>query len=173
MTAIAAEPPAIRRDGQHRDQIRIVSRGPYFLAGDLLRMVREGASVVLVMDLTIRLDRDADVVHRQRERFSLSYDLWEEKFSIIRLGNPPRSVSHLAAPAAEAWCLDQFLVPAKALPPDRPFRLRIDVTEEAPESPPNSSLTIEGLIDILSRRTREARYRSSQDAGPFRLSDLK
>ena len=51
------------------------------------------------------------VVAQARQSFNLSFDLWEERFAVTRVGTPPRSVSHLRSREAEAWCLEHLTVP--------------------------------------------------------------
>ena len=60
------------------------------------------------------------VLRRGFERFVVSYDLWEEKFSATRMRTARTSASHLSAEAAEAWCLDHLSVPAGGLTTDKP-----------------------------------------------------
>ncbi len=48
-----------------------------------------------------------------RRIFALSYDLWEERFAVTTVDARAQSVSHLALAAAEAWCVEQLVIPLK------------------------------------------------------------
>jgi len=171
---LAAQSPAARIDG---DQLRISAPRLHLLAGDALTRLRDGATVKYDLQLTARADRNGRVLSRTQEQFALSYDLWEEKFAIKKLGPSPRSISHLSAAAAEAWCVDNISVPISALSGSQSFWIRIDFkAEEAGPSndpPDNSGFTLSGLIDIFSRRTRAEQLRGSDEIGPLRLDALK
>jgi hypothetical protein len=160
-----------------RDQLRVLSPRLHFLIGEPLTRLRNGATVNYEFQLVLRTDRNSRPVARAQQRFAVSYDLWEEKFAVTRLDTAPRSVSHLSAAAAEAWCVDNVSVPVAALAPEQPFWLRLDFRTEDPSDSINHSentgMTLSGLIDIFSRRSRGEQLRGFDEAGPLRLSDLR
>ena len=160
-----------------RDQLRITLARVRFLAGEPLERLRNGATVNYDFQLLMRSDRNGRPLARVQQRFAVSYDLWEEKFAVTRLASPPRSVSHLSAAAAEAWCIDNLSLPVAGLAAEQPFWLRLDFrTEDANDSvsqPDNTGLTLSGLIDIFSRRSRSEQLRGFEEAGPLRLMDLR
>src|SRR3989442_5549256 len=86
-----------------RNQLRVPAPRLHFLTGEALERLRDGATVKYDFQLTVRSDRNGKALARAEEFFAISYDLWEEKFAITRIGSSPRSVSHLSAAAAEAW----------------------------------------------------------------------
>lgn len=160
-----------------RDQLRVAAPRTHFLAGEPLERLHNGASVNYVFQVVVSAERSGRALARIQQRFAVSYDLWEEKFAVSKLGASPRSVSHLSAAAAEAWCLDNLPVAAGNLPADGPFWIRLEFrTEDAKESADsadNSGLTLSGLIDIFSKRSRDDRLRGYEEAGPFRLAEIK
>src|ERR1035438_6466124 len=99
----AAERLSVAWDG---DDLRVAAPQLHFLAGKPLDRLRDGAAVVFLTQLTLTTDNFTTSLRRTPERFVFSYDLWEEKFSVTKLGEGQRTVSHLSAMAAEAWCLD-------------------------------------------------------------------
>jgi hypothetical protein len=109
------------------------------------------------------------------QSFALSFDLWEERFAVTRVGTPARSISHLSARNAESWCLENLTIPVAAL--DRrgrePFWVRLVYRVLAPTpatSPEDEGFTLRGIIDRLSRRRGgDDELRRAIDAGPFRL----
>ena len=116
-------------------------------------------------------------MRRIPDRFVFSYDLWEEKFSVTKLGEGQRTVSHLSAAAAEAWCLDNVAISSTGLPQDRPFWLRFELRAAEPKDEAavmgESGLNLTRLIEIFSRRPRDEQPHWTADAGPLRLGDLK
>ena len=106
-----------------------------------------------------------------------TYDLWEEKFAITKEGSSPRSVSHLSAAAAEAWCVENTSMPVAGLAGNQQLWLRLDyrVDDSAVPGDPvdNSGFTLSGLVDIFSRRPRGEQLHGFEEAGPLRLDSLK
>jgi hypothetical protein len=79
-------------------------------------------------------------------------------------------------PAAEAWCVEQLAVPLRALGAlgrDLPFWIRLEsrfpTADDAPDSNESGGLTLQTLIDALSRRRKSESPARTLDAGPFRL----
>jgi len=152
-----------------------------FLTGKSLQRLKDGASVAFVAQLIVSdtpnfLIPDARAV----ARFAVSYDIWEERFSVTKVANGPeqrRTIAHQLAPAAESWCLDNLAIHRTELPLDRPFYLRLDLRVEDPRDQPgvigDSGISLSNLVEIFSRpiRDRQDRY-PSWTAGPMRLEDI-
>jgi hypothetical protein len=172
--SLAGQSLAIRVD---RDQLHIAAPRLRFLAGDALTRLRDGATVQYEFQLTARTERSGRALAHTLEKFAVSYDLWEEKFAITKLGASPRTVTHLSAAAAEAWCLENTSIPVAALSGSQPLWIRLDyqaVTSPKSGDPQeNSVFTLTGLIDIFSRRARNDQLRGFEEAGPVRLESLK
>jgi hypothetical protein len=108
-----------------------------------------------------------------RRIFSLSYDLWEERFAVTTVEARSQSVSHLALAAAEAWCVEQLTIPLTALGAlgDQPFWIRLEyriLDGDAASDPSDSGYTLQALIDALSRRRKTEASPHALEAGPFR-----
>ena len=174
-TILAAQSLTARVD---RDQLHIAAPRMHFLRGEALDRLRNGATVNYLFQLAARIDRTGRVLARNAERFAVSYDLWEEKFAVTKLGSAPRTVSHLSSEAAEAWCIDNTSIPLAAIPGNSPFWLRLDYQADSPaaaasDSQDNSGFSMAVLVDIFSRRTRAEQIQGSEEAGPLRLENLK
>ena len=170
----AAERLSVTWDG---DDLHVAAPQLHFLAGKPLDRLRDGAAVVFLTQLTLTTDNFTTSLRRTPERFVFSYDLWEEKFSVTKLGEGQRTVAHLLATAAEAWCLDNVAISATGLPQDRPFWLRFELRTAEPKDEAavigESGLNLTRLIEIFSRRPRDQQPQWNADAGPLRLADLK
>jgi hypothetical protein len=155
--------------------LHVEARGFSFIEGPVLMRLKEGRSVRIDFELTVLTKPDGPVMKQAAQGFTLSFDLWEERFAVSRVGSPPRSISHLRPRDAENWCLENLTVPVSSLGfgRDTPFWIRLayrvlDVAPQANEAP-GERYTLRGLIDRLSRRREEADLAKSVDAGPFRL----
>ena len=156
------------------EALQVRAPGFHFIAGDPLARLKDGQSVRVELALTILPAQGASAVAQRRDVFVLSYDLWEERFAVALSGPPPRTISHLTAAAAEAWCLQQLAVPVSALGSlarNVPFWVRLDYRVlnggAAPERD-RSGLTLGGLIEVFSRR-QAGEVAHSIEAGPFRV----
>lgn len=162
-------PLTVMRQGNH---LLITAPQLHFLDGKPLEQLHNGASVTYIFSLTLAAG-GAPAFHLQR-RFIVSYDLWEERFSIIQAEPAGRTASHLAAAAAESWCLENMQIPLPALKPDNRFVVRLQCTiEDAEQNEIGAGLTLAGLIDVLSRKKREELPRWEAASGTLRLSDVK
>jgi hypothetical protein len=146
-----------------------------FIEGPVLTRLREGRSVRIDFEMTVLSKPEGPALKQAVQGFTLSFDLWEERFAVSRIGSPPKSISHLRPRDAETWCLDNLTMPVSSLGlgRDTPFWIRLayrvhDVTPGTNEAP-GERYTLRGLIDRLSRRREEADLAKSVDAGPFRL----
>jgi len=171
---LASERLTVTWDG---DDLRVAAPQMHFLAGKPLDRLKDGAAVVFLTQLTLTTDNFTTSLRRTPERFVFSYDLWEEKFSVTKLGEGQHTVSHLSALAAEAWCLDNVAISSTGLPQDRPFWLRFEMRAAEPKDEAavigESGLNLTRLIEVFSRRPRDQQPQWTADAGPLRLGDLK
>ncbi len=164
-------PLVVERRG---NQIHVSAPQLHFLAGKPLERLTNGASVTYVLELS--LSAGGVAATRLQERFILSYDLWEEKFSVVQVGASGRSASHLSAAAAEAWCLDNMPLPLPAVNQEKPFSIRFECSYlEGPDAgvEGNPSLTLAGLIDVFSRKKKEEPAHWEAVSKTIRLMDLK
>ena len=170
----AAERLSVTWDG---DDLHVSAPQLHFLSGKPLDRLKNGSAVVFLTQLTLTTDNFTTSLRRIPERFVFSYDLWEEKFSVTKLGEGQRTVAHLSVAAAEAWCLDNVAISATGLPQDRPFWLRFELRAAEPKDEAavigESGLNLTRLIEIFSRRPRDQQPQWMADAGPLRLGELK
>jgi hypothetical protein len=176
--------PVMHAFGQSSGNISVVGDALHikapdftFIKGDALDRLKQGRPVRFDLSLAVVARPGGPVVTQSRQSFNLSYDLWEERFAVTRIGTPPRSISHLTSKDAEAWCLMNTPLSVSALGGlgrDGSFWIRLHYLIVAPApvpSPEEDPLTLRGLIDMLSRRRKAAEQEDSLEAGPFRLPD--
>jgi hypothetical protein len=157
------------------DNLRVAAPGLHFLTGKPLERLRNADTVTFLTQLTIFSDERGTVFRRIPERLVVSYDLWEEKFSVTIPGPFKRSMPNLTAAQAEAWCFDQLAISALGLPPDRAFWMKFEMrTTERRELAGlvgDSGISLSSLIDIFSHPAG-GDLSWSRSAGPLRLRDL-
>ncbi len=156
------------------DRLHLSAPRFHFLEGRPLEQLRNGAAVPYVFSVTIEPPQGGGRWLHLQERFVISYDLWEERFTVVRDGRPRRTASHLTAAAAEAWCLDSLLPAVSALPAEKTFVVKLQcsvVPDEEPQS--GEGLTLSTLIDFFSRKGATAPPHWELLSAPLRLADLK
>jgi hypothetical protein len=170
---VAGQSVAVRAVG---DTLHVQAPAFSFIKGEALQRLKDGRSVRFDFEIAVLPQPGAPAVIQGRQSFVLSYDLWEERFAVTLVGTPSRSISHLTAADAEAWCLDQVTVPVSGLGRlgrDGPLWVRLEYRVEAWDRAQGSNdgggFTLQGLIDTLSRRREADELRDSIEAGPFRL----
>ncbi len=157
------------------DNLRVAAPQLHFLTGRPLNRLHDGATVIFVSQLTIFRDDHGTVWRHSPERLTISYDVWEEKFSVI-LGTANRHAYHLSAAAAETWCLDNLAISALGLAPEKPFWFRLELRTADPRDLSGvvgePGISIRGLIELFSRKPGADEDHWTLDAGPFRLNQL-
>ena len=167
---IAAQAVTVRRTGEN-----MAVRAPAFtfIKGETLARLKDGRSVRVDLTLAILPKAGAAHVTQAKHTFVLSYDLWEERFAAAILGSPARSAAYLSVAAAEAWCLEQLLVPITAMGSlAKAFWIRLEYRIQDDGVRPaggDASDALQGIIDALSRRSKTGELANSIEAGPFRL----
>jgi hypothetical protein len=147
-----------------------------FLQGRVLTQLRDGRTARLDVRLELLGRANGPVLAQTEQAFNVSFDLWEERFAVTRLGQPARSVSHLTSTAAEAWCLENVTIAASAIQAERRNAVWMRLVLKARDDPParqtdeESGFSFRILIDALGRRdAREAQPRVLE-AGPFNVN---
>lgn len=157
------------------EALKVRAPGLRFLNGEPLTRLKDGRSVRVELAAMVLAAPGKSAAAEARRIFSLSYDLWEERFAVTSVDARSQSVSHLMQAAAEAWCVEQLAIPLSALGGlgrDVPFWIRLEYRIRDGDGAPgeaDTSYTLQGLIDALSRRRRAAASASAFEAGPFRL----
>jgi hypothetical protein len=161
------------------DALKVRAPGLRFLNGDPLARLKDGRSVRVELSALVLAAPGKSPATTARQVFSVSYDLWEERFAVTAVDARAQSVSHLMQAAAEAWCIEQLAIPLSALGAlgrDVPFWVRLEYRILDGDNAPgeaDSGYTLQGLIDALSRRRKTESSANALEAGPFRLPPRK
>jgi hypothetical protein len=158
------------------DELHVSAPHLHFLTGRSLQRLRDGVSVPFDFQLSVAAGAPGNIAERALDRFVVSYDLWEERFSVVRPGNIRKSSPRLLANAAESWCFENLYIPMSRLPLDRDLWARLEIRSSEPKqgSPLNDAgINLTTLIEIFSRPTRAQQEHWAVESAPFRLADLK
>jgi hypothetical protein len=174
-SAQGADTLAVTFDG---DNLRISSQDLHFLTGKPLERLQKGTSTVRFGAQLRLFDDSAYTVafHHAEAQFVVSYDIWQEKFSVTMSQPEKRAERNLSAAAAEAWCLDNLWINASGMAPDRRFWLELQVAVIPSRNiedvlGPGISLA-KVFVDLLSQKPGADDPRWSRRVGPLRLADL-
>jgi hypothetical protein len=94
------------------------------------------------------------------DRFVVSFDIFQETYSVKKMAAPRKSASHLpTAKAAQAWCLSQMSLDTSGLSGSEPLWARLEIRAEDPprdgsplgDSVNSSGISLLPLIELLGR----------------------
>jgi hypothetical protein len=151
-----------------------------FVEGKQLERLRSGQSVAY--DFSLQLLDGQRGLGRSLERFVVSYDLWEENFSVVQLSpSTPRlgkaGVSHLKLEALGEWCLQRVRVPVSGLDRQRNLTLQLEVRSLGPRMPnplrAEGSVDLATMVEIFSRQASAQEYRFVSQSKTFQLASAK
>ncbi|HUQ91855.1 MAG TPA: hypothetical protein VM120_09245 [Bryobacteraceae bacterium] len=154
--------------------MRVAAPKLHFLNGKTVDAVRSGRAIAL--DFQFSIMAGTLVLKRALERFVISYDLWEEKYAVTRLG-VRKAQSNLTQEKAEAWCLENLSVATDGVSADRLVTVNLEIREHRPEAIATiltePGISLYGLIEIFSRPARSEQLKWRLQSGPIRLHDVR
>lgn len=170
------------------NELHIAAPRLHFLTGSSLQRLKNGVAVPFDFQLTLSVDNRSTIFDRTLQRFVVSYDLWEEKFSVVkqrgfsvrgdtRTAETRKSAAGLSAEAAEAWCVDSISISTAGIRQNQSLWMKLDIRGAEPRDGASvfgeSGLSLASLIELFSRPPRSSEQRWTLEAGPIRLDDLK
>jgi hypothetical protein len=159
------------------DELHVAAPQIHFLKGKPLELIHNGNAVPYDFQLSVLAESKSVVLRRVFDRFVFSYDLWEEKFSVMRMRGTRVQASNMSAPQAEAWCVEKMSMPLSGLPADQPLWVRLEVRSQDPHdrtATDTEGMSLKALIDLFSTasRGRQPQYWRAE-AGPLKLADFR
>ena len=167
---------------QEESRLEFSAPRVHFLVGKPLERLRNAAEVPFAFKITLWSGTRSHLLREVPARFVVSYDLWEEKFSVTNLVTPRRTARHLTNLAAEAWCLKEMSTDISGVRPDEPLWARLEIrAEEVKEaglpfgrgSITDSGISLTPLIEIFSRPAATTQPHWNIEAGPVTLDELR
>ncbi len=151
----------------------------HFLSGKPLEKLRDGATLVYLAQLSLTASGEERTLLARPavNRFLVSFDVWEEKFSVTSTALEKATASHLSAEAAEGWCLDHLPLGIDGVPHDKPLWIKLELRAEDARDQAvvigRSGINLTRLIEVFSNPARAQQMHWEAVAGPVRLADLK
>ena len=172
--AILAENLLVKQVGE---ELRVSAPNFHFFHGRSIERTRNGNSVAFDFQLQALAASKTEVLERSFERFVISYDLWEQTYSVSRMRGKRSQSAHLTANQVEAWCIESMALPTLQLPKGEPLFMRLEVhSVEGRASDPvfdDGGLSLSGLIEVFSRASRAAKPTDywKLESGPVRIGE--
>jgi hypothetical protein len=159
------------------NDLHVVAPRLHFLTGKTLQRLRDGATAPFDFQLTISKGSKDNVIARAVERFVVSYDVWQEKFAVVRMSDLHKWGMNASPNAAEAWCVDNISLPALKLPAGQDLwaRLEIRSVDQRGQSSPvsDSGISIISLVELFSRPPRPQQDHWTLETVAFHADALK
>jgi hypothetical protein len=166
------------------DHLEFSAPRVHFLRGQPLEMLHNAAPVPFDFNVTIWSGTRSHVFEKITDRFVVSYDLWEEKFKVVKTQSPRRVAEHLTADKAEAWCWEQMSLSSNTngLGGSEPFWTAFEIRAEDGKGGPlfgrgsisDSGISLTSLIELFSRPAgAQQSHWGPYEAGPYTLDELK
>ncbi len=163
------------------NDLHVVAPRLNFLTPKTLARLRDGAIAPFDIQLTISAGSQNNVIARAVERFVVSYDLWQQKFSVVRMRDYRKWGMNASWSAAEAWCVDNMVIDvaqfASQVSAGQQLwaRLEIRSVDQKTPLPPvsDSGISIISLVELFSRPPRPQQDRWTLQTAAFHLEDLK
>jgi hypothetical protein len=113
-------------------------------------------------------------LQRAFDRFVISYDLWEQTYSVSRMRSSRGQASNLTMQQTEDWCISAMTLRASTLPRNEPVWFRLEVQPQEPKQAntgfDESGPSLAALIDVFSRASRARQSEMWRvETGPVRL----
>jgi hypothetical protein len=167
------------------NRLELTAPHVHFLGGKPLDLLHNAAQVPFDFQLTMWSRDRTHIFQKITEEFVVSYDLWEEKFRVVKTQSPRRLAEHLTASDTETWCWhqisDQTSEGMRTLGTSEPFWLRLDIRAQDGKDGPlfgrpltDAGISLSGLIEIFSRPPQaQQTHWGPYEIGPFTLDELK
>lgn len=158
---------------------------PYpFLSGQpmLLTRLKKAREVPFLIQTSLLSGNQKQVYRHAEDRFAVSFDLWEETYSVVQLQEPKRRASHLTATGVEKWCLDQMDLDVTGIPTTVPLWAKLEIRVEESTKDGNlfgrgnieeSGISLNPLIELFSRPARPQQVHWTFSRGPYTLDQLR
>jgi hypothetical protein len=154
----------------------------HFLVGKPLARLRNAAEVPFIFKISLSSGTQNHIFRETAARFVVSYDLWEEKFSVTKLEPPRRTARHLADTAAEAWCLREMSMDVTGVGIHEPLWARLEIRAEdvkdgglpfGRRNITDSGISLTSLIEVFSRPPASQQVHFNVETGPVTLDELR
>ena len=167
----------------HESRLEFAAPRVHFLVGKPLERLRNALEVPFDFKITLWSGTHNHKLRETQDRFVVSYDLFEETFSVTKLVTPRRTARHLTNIAAEAWCFQQMAQDLTGVGPKEPLWASLEIrAQDGKEAGlpfgrgniTDSGISLTSLIEIFSRPAATTQpHWGPIETGPVTLDELK
>jgi hypothetical protein len=177
--ALSAQSVAVRMDGNF---VHLYAPNPQFLTGKNVKRLKDAATVAFLGQISVSTDNNRTVQVRQAARFAMSYDIWEEMFSVTRFSlmkgeEAPRKSRHQNPDALQHWCLENLTIDVSQFSLDQQLWFRLEIraedNHEGASVIDEKGINLSRLVELFSRPAGAQQDHWQLDAGPVRLKDIR
>ncbi|MEO8097101.1 MAG: hypothetical protein ABI811_05325 [Acidobacteriota bacterium] len=178
-TAMFAEELILRVQGNRLEfsapRLHYVTDGP-------LKRLHNAESVAYEFNLTLATGARTNVVRQYPARFVISYDLWEEKFSVTKTTPNRKTAGHMTAAQVETWCVQEMaVVDLNGVVATQPLWVRLEVRAEDESETrlfgrgniTDAGISLTSLIERFSRPPRGTQQPWIAESAPVTLEQLR
>ena len=173
---LPVEQPLALRPRLQMEELFVNAPDLRIIEGRIAEKLKNGTAVALDYHLALFGKNRANARRRTFERFSFSYDLWEENYTVSTLRKPRSAASRMSAREAERWCLDHLPMLVTGLGRNEEFWLRLEIRTVQPKHDAewlsDDGVNLGRLIDALGKVDERKPDQWVREAGPFRLRDF-
>ena len=153
----------------------------HFLVGPPLARLRNAEAVPFDIQTKLWSGNRNNLVRQAEYRFVISWDIFQEDYSVVAFQTPHKSKTHLTAALAEKWCTDQMTLDTTGLSSSEPIWTLLDIRAEDPirDGGPfgrgeigESGISLTPLIEVFSRPPRPQQPHWTFKRGPERLDQI-
>jgi len=166
----------------HESRLEFAAPRIHFLVGKPLERLRNASEVPFDFKVTLWSGTRTHILREVPARFVVSYDLFEETFSVTKLVTPRRTARHLTNTGAEAWCLQQMSQDVTGVGPKEPLWASLEIRAQDGKDAggpfgrgyiTDTGFSLSGLIEVLSRPPATTQPHWNVETGPVTLDELR
>lgn len=178
-TAMFAEDLILRAQGTRLD---FSAPRVHYLTGRPLARLKNAEPVAFDIRVTLAATNPGNIVRQNAARFVISYDLWEERFTVTKVAPSRKTAGHLTASEAEAWCVQEMsLLDLNGVAANQPLWASMEIRAEdeserrlfGRDNISDAGISLTSLIERLSRPPKSTQPRWTLEAGPVTLEQLR
>lgn len=129
-----------------------------FFAGKPMDRLKYGIEVPFLIRTTLWSGNHNHVFRSAADRFIVSKDIWDQTYQVVKTEAPGKTVAHLSAKDAQAWCLSQMSLDTTGLSDTEPLWARLEIRAEPPrdggilgDSVNSSGISLTSLVELFAR----------------------
>jgi hypothetical protein len=177
-TAMWAEELILRAQGNRLD---FSAPRLHYLTDGVVKRLKNAESVPFDFNLTLAAGTRTAIIRQNPARFVISYDLWEERFSVTKVTPNRRSAAHMTAAQVETWCVQEMSLDLNGVPANQPLWAKLEIRAEderesrlfGKDNITDAGINLTSLIERFSRPPRTTQQHWTLEGGPKTLEELR